>query len=162
MQPEHVLIPGGLGKDGGCGNAQRALITFNQRRLRNIQFGQLKAEVCQQVVREEVQHFHGAESREAGGRDNAQRVDLFCGSKSNTPCPRDLLDAWRELVALAGSHLLGITCPAQSLRKMRGILRKNDRSHTHGTSQGAASRLIQTGNELISAPDFFFVRQVRV
>lgn len=67
VQLEHEVIPRGFGEDGSAGDAQRALVAFDEGGLGDIQFGEFESEIGEEELREERKHFQCAARGETGG-----------------------------------------------------------------------------------------------
>jgi hypothetical protein len=76
--------------------------------------------------------------------DNALCVDFIGRSEANAPRQRDLFDARRKGLTLAGSHLLGIAYTGQRLGKKRFICWQDDRPYGNRSRERTASGFIQS------------------
>jgi hypothetical protein len=77
-------------------------------------------------------------------RHDAQAVDLGCGSKANTPTPRQRLDLLCPKGTFFWLHLLGIAYTRQVLR-YSWIRRQNQSRSRHRSGQGAATSFVNSG-----------------
>lgn len=161
VQPAHEFISRGLGEDGGACNAQRALVAFDDGSLGHVQFGEFETEIRQQILREVMKGFKCAARSQTGGGYDSQLIYFFGRGESDSVGEGACLNLRREFGALAGRQLLGVVDSAQRPKKMRMVVRENDRSNTDGPGEGAASGFVQSGNEFVGRPEFFFVGQVR-
>lgn len=162
IQLTHHSIPCRLGEDRGSGNAQGQLITPDQRNLGEIQFGEFKTKIGQQVIREER---HGLECTTRGQPScghNAERIDFIGGRKPNRPTQCTVFDARRKPFACLRGHLLGVARPGQGPPQEFFIVREDDRGSRHRPGKCTPSSLVQARDAMkIRPPQPCFEMQIR-